>query len=127
MIVAIASIGREISPHFGQSNGCTVFYIKNQQITAEKFIENPLMKLEGGLFGQQVRTNTGDCSCRFFAQFLLHEIKIDVLVTGHIGGTASQLFRQRGINVIAGVKGKIMDYLQEYVKREDNLRRVSSQ
>ena len=116
MIVAIASIDGEISPHFGHSNGCTVYYIENQQIIAEKFIENPLMKLKEGPFCQLGGTHkNSNCSCRFFAAFLLHEIQIDVIVTGHIGGMASQLFSQRGIKVIAAVKGKIDDYLQEYV------------
>lgn len=115
MIVAIASIGNEISPHFGHSNGCTVFKIENQQITGEKFIENPLMKLKEELFCQHGKTHkiSSGCSCRFFAAFLLHEIQIDVLVTGHIGGMASQLFKQKGTNVLADAKGDINDYLLE--------------
>lgn len=118
MIVAVASIGREISSHFGHSDGCDIYYIENQQITEEKFIENPLMKLKGGLFCQHGETHkNSSCSCRFFAAFLLHEIKIDVMVTGHIGGMASQLLSQRGIKVIDGVKGKIDDYLQEYFRK----------
>ena len=118
MIVAIASLGSEISPHFGHSIGCAVYYIENQQINAEKFIDNPLMKLKEGPFCQHGGTHkNGGCSCRFFAAFLLHEIQIDVLVTGHIGAMASKLFSQRGIKVITAVNGRIDDYLQKYVAK----------
>ncbi|SDH88490.1 NifB/NifX family molybdenum-iron cluster-binding protein [Desulfosporosinus hippei] len=76
------------------------------------------MKLEEGLFTQHKRAEKHtECSCRFFAAFLLHEIKIDVIITGHISEKASQLFARRGITVLPGVKGKIYELLQEYVAR----------
>lgn len=118
MIVAIANKGRDVTPHFGHSDGCTVYLIENQQIIGEKYIENPLMKMEGGLFCLPVGTHKNKgCSCRFFAGFLLHEIQMDVLVTGDIGEVASQILSQKGVNVIAGVKGSIDEYLQDYVKK----------
>lgn len=93
-------------------------YIENQQIIAEEFIENPLLKLEGGLFSQPGRTHkNSDWSCHFFAAFLLHKIQIDIMVTGHVSGKASRLLSKRGVKVIAGVKGKVNDFLQEYVAR----------
>lgn len=118
MILAIVNKGREVSPHFGHSDGCTIYYIENQQITAEKYIENPLKKPEGGLFFVHGGTHEhSGCSCRSFAVHLMNEIKMDVLVTGHIGGKASQLLSQQGITVIAGIMGKIDDYLHEYVAK----------
>ncbi len=118
MIVAIANKGREVTPHFGHSDGCTIYFIENQLIIGEKYIENSLMKMEEGVFGRPVGSHKkGGCSCRFFADFLLDEIQTDVLVTGDIGAAASQLFSKRGVNVIAGVKGKIDEYLHAYVKK----------
>lgn len=118
MIVAIASKGREVSPHFGHSDGCTVYYIENQQIIAEKYIENPLRKPAGGLFCVSGGTHKqSGCSCRSFATFLMSEIQMDVMVTGHIGERASQLLSQRGIKVIADVMGKIDEHLHEYVAK----------
>lgn len=116
MILAIANMGREVSSHFGHSDGCQLFHINKQQIVEEKYIENPLKKQEEGLFFVHSGTHkTSGCSCRSFAAFLLKEIKIDFLVTGHIGKKAYELLNQQGIKVISGSKGKIDDYLQDYI------------
>lgn len=117
MVIAIANIGGEISPHFGHSDGCMVYSLADQELIVKEFVNNPLARIKQGLFRQN--HSKGNCSCRFFAEFLLHEIQFDVLVTGHIGGTASQLLSRRGVEVIADTKGTIADYLREYVgKRE---------
>ncbi|EHQ89630.1 NifB/NifX family molybdenum-iron cluster-binding protein [Desulfosporosinus youngiae] len=116
MVIAIASIGGEISPHFGHSDGCMIYSLANQELTVNEFVNNPLARIKQGLF----RQNHGkdNCSCRFFAEFLLHEIQFDVLVTGHIGDAASQLLSRRGVEVIANTKGNISDYLREYISKK---------
>ncbi|SDI41324.1 NifB/NifX family molybdenum-iron cluster-binding protein [Desulfosporosinus hippei] len=116
MIIAVSNTGRDISPHFGHSDGCTIYHINNSQITEVNYIANPAKKQQVDLFHvHEGNHKSGSCSCRFFAEFILNKIQIDVIVTVHMGGKAYQLFNQCGTNVISGIKGKIDDYLQDYL------------
>ncbi len=121
MTIAVACRGKEIAPHFGHCEGCIVYYVKNLQIIGEKFIKNPLIKMGGDIACHREGTekNSG-CACRFFASFLLHEIKVDVVVAEEIGGVASQFFARKGIEVITGVKGEIERNVQIFVLKSDH-------
>ncbi len=121
MTIAIASKGKQVSTHFGHCDGCAVYSITNRQITAKEYIENPLVKLGGKMFcsHEEIAKNS-DCACRFFSAFLLHEIKVDTVVTGEIGATAARFLSQRGIKVITGAEGEIEEYIQEFIKKALN-------
>lgn len=115
MVIAIAGRGREVAAHFGHSDGCTVYSIENQRITAEEYVENPLAQTAGCIHNDEIQNNS-ICACRLFSSFLLHQTKVDAVVAGEIDGHAAEYFQKRGIKVITGVKGGIKAYVQELLR-----------
>lgn len=118
MTIAVASKGKEIARHFGHCEGCTVYYVENLQIIEKKYIEYPLVKLGEGILchSKMINQNSG-CACRFFANFLLHKTKVDVIVAGEVGVAAANLFGRQGIKVITGVEGEIEENVQEFIQK----------
>lgn len=99
MKVAIASEGQSVSMHFGHCQGFTIFDVVDNKINGKSFIPNP-----GHRPG--------------FLPVFLKENNIDLIIAGGMGGSAQDLFRQNGIEVIVGAQGMCDDIIEAYLKNE---------
>ena len=96
MKVAISSDGEFVSAHFGRCPSFTVIEIQNGEVVNAEEIENP-----GHHPG-------------YLPQYF-HEKGIQCIVAGGMGGRASGLFDQYGIQSIVGVSGKIETVITQLV------------
>ncbi len=97
MKIAIATDNKKVSGHFGHCEGFTMYEIEGDKVLNEKFIENP-----GHRPG-------------FLPRFL-KEKDVDVIISGGMGGSAQNLFRERGIEVIVGAQGDCTNIINAYMK-----------
>lgn len=96
MKIAIATDNKVVAPHFGRCPSYTVVKIDNNQIKEKKVLDNP-----GHAPGA-------------IPQFL-DQLKVNVLITGGIGGRAEELFKQYKIGVISGVNGLVENVIGDYL------------
>ena len=99
MKISIASEEKYISEHFGHCNCFTIYEVENDQILEKSIIENP-----GHRPG--------------FLPVFLSRLGVNIIIAGGIGETAQALFKEKGIDVIVGVKGLCDDVIQQYLKGE---------
>lgn len=97
MKIAIASEGNYVSEHFGHCEGFTIYELEKEQSLHKEFIQNP-----GHRPG-------------FLPKFL-KELKVDVIISGGMGETAQQLFKENHIDVIVGAKGNNDNVIEQYLK-----------
>lgn len=96
MRVAIAKDGNVVSGHFGHCEGFEVYQVVNNAVEGQQFIPNP-----GHRPG--------------FLPVFLKEQEVDVIIAGGMGGTAQDLFRQNGIDVITGAMGDLKAVITNFV------------
>ncbi len=94
MRIAIATDGEFVSAHFGRCPEFTLVDLENTRIVKREVVDNP---------GHQPG---------FIPKFL-SEKGVNCIISGGIGNNAQVLFQQSGIEVIAGVSGKIVDVLEQ--------------
>lgn len=97
--IAIAKEGNKVSNHFGHCSGFEIFDLENGSVTARRFVESP-----GHRPG-------------FLPKFLA-EKSVSTVISGGMGGTAQELFKQNGISVIVGVQGAVEDVVKAYIAGE---------
>ena len=97
MKVAISSDGDYVSPHFGRCPYFTIVEIEGDKVLKKEEIDNP---------GHQPA---------FLPQFL-SEQGVDCIIAGGMGGRATALFSEKGIETIVGVTGKIDEVIDRLVK-----------
>jgi len=88
MKVAISTEGKNVSAHFGRCPVFTILDIEEGKIVKAEKIENP-----GHHPG-------------YLPQFF-HEMGVNCIVAGGMGGRASELFSQYGIQPIVGITGTV--------------------
>lgn len=87
MRIAVASMNRQVSPHFGHCEKFRIFEVKDNQIINISEIENPAQHTHGQI------------------PAMLIQQRVNVLIAGGIGGGAKQLLRQGNIEVFSGISG----------------------
>ena len=88
MKAAISTDAGSVSAHFGRCPDFTIVDIENGKVLHKEVIENP---------GHQPG---------FIPQFL-HERGVDCIVAGGMGGRATSLFNEFGIQTVVGISGNI--------------------
>ncbi len=99
MKIAVASIGNDVSPHFGH---CESFQIFNEQ--------------EGGIVSAETVPNPGHRP-GFLPNFL-GDMGVDVIIAGGMGGGAVEIFNERNIEVIVGAGGDARSAAEQYLAGE---------
>jgi len=101
MKIAVASEGKMVTEHFGHCEGFTIFETENNQIENGEFIPNPGHKPG-------------------FLPVFLHDKGVEVIISGGMGGSAIDIFNEKGIEVITGASGDAetaaISYLQGKLK-----------
>lgn len=95
--IAVASDNNMVSPHFGFCEGFTVYSVDGETISGRGFVKNP-----GHRPG-------------FLPRFL-HELGVNVIISGGMGANAASLFAENGIEVITGASGSIDDVVKQYLQ-----------
>jgi predicted Fe-Mo cluster-binding NifX family protein len=95
MKIAISTDQGFVSPHFGRCPTFTFAQIENDQVLKTEEIDNP-----GHHPG-------------FLPQFL-SERGVECIICGGMGHRAQSLFRERGIQTIVGVAGRVEDVIDQF-------------
>jgi predicted Fe-Mo cluster-binding NifX family protein len=88
MKLAISTEGTAVSTHFGRCPSFTILEIEGDRLISREEIPNP---------GHQPG---------FLPRFF-HEMGVDCIVAGGMGGRASELFAQYNIKPVLGISGSI--------------------
>ena len=99
MKIAIASEGKKVSGHFGHCEGFTMYNIEGDKVVNSEFVPNPGHKPG-------------------FLPMFLKEKDVDIIISGGMGGSAQQLFRNNNIEVIVGAEGDCDNIIVSYLKGE---------
>ena len=86
MKIAVACNGEHVSEHFGHCECFKIFHVEDKKVVSEEKVANP-----GHRPG--------------FLPVFLHELGVNVIISGGMGGGAVTLFNERGIEVIVGARG----------------------
>jgi predicted Fe-Mo cluster-binding NifX family protein len=97
MKVAISTDGKYVSAHFGRCPTFTIFEIQDGKVIQNEEIQNP-----GHHPG-------------YLPQFF-HEMGVECIIAGGMGGRAAGLFDQYNIHPIMGITGKIEDVITRLLK-----------
>lgn len=97
MKIAIAAEGKMVSHHFGHSEGFIVYEKLNNDIISKNFLKNP-----GHRPG--------------FLPIFIKEKNIDLVITGGMGDTAKELFKDIGVDIVIGARGECDEVIEQYLK-----------
>ena len=97
MKVAISTDGKYVSAHFGRCPTFTIIEIQDDKVIQNEEIQNP-----GHHPG-------------YLPQFF-HEMGVECIIAGGMGGRATGLFDQYNIHPIMGITGKIEDVITRLLK-----------
>ncbi|HHT77193.1 MAG TPA: P-loop NTPase [Clostridiaceae bacterium] len=95
-IIAVAAENKKVTEHFGHCEHFVVFEAQDGQITGEKIYENPGHKPG-------------------FLPNYLHDLGVNVIIAGGMGGGAVDIFNEKGIEVIVGATGEAKDAVNAYL------------
>ena len=96
MKVAIATENGAVSEHFGHCEGFTVYQVEQNQVKSQQFYPSP-EHVPGAIPN------------------FLHNLGANVVIAGGMGGGAIQIFNEKKIEVITGVRGALDEAIQKYV------------
>ncbi|GAA0179849.1 NifB/NifX family molybdenum-iron cluster-binding protein [Clostridium sediminicola] len=97
MKIAVASDGKYVSGHFGHCEGFTFYETVEGKELKKEFKPNP-----GHRPG--------------YLPVFLKEQGANVIIAGGMGGTAQQLFNEKGIEVVVGAQGLCDDVTNVYLE-----------
>lgn len=97
--IAVASDGKDVSQHFGHCEGFTLAVIEENQVSKVEFEPNPGHKPG------------------FLPKFLA-EKRVEVIISGGMGGSAINIFNDNNIDVITGASGNVSKVIDDYLKGE---------
>jgi len=97
MKIVVSSEEKQVSGHFGHCEGFTVYEVEEDKVLNKSFVESP-----------QHRPG--------FLPVFLKDLGANVIITGGMGETAQQLFKERKIEVVVGANGFCDDLVQQYLK-----------
>ncbi|NLL49259.1 MAG: dinitrogenase iron-molybdenum cofactor [Firmicutes bacterium] len=99
MKIAVASDKDRVTEHFGHCECFVIFETEKNTIVRSEMVPNP-----GHRPG--------------FLPLYLHELGVETIISGGIGGSAVELFNGRKIEVIVGVKGSPRQAVESYLAGE---------
>jgi predicted Fe-Mo cluster-binding NifX family protein len=94
MKLAISTNGETVSAHFGRCPSFTILEIQDGKVIKREEIQNP-----GHHPG-------------YLPQFF-HDMDVECIIAGGMGGRASELFAQYNIQPVLGISGKIQDVISQ--------------
>jgi len=97
--IAVAKKEESISEHFGHCDGYEIFDIEGKEIIHRGFLDYPGHKPG------------------FLPKFLAGK-NVDIIISGGMGSSAKELFRQNNIEVIIGVLGDVEEAVKMYLEGE---------
>jgi predicted Fe-Mo cluster-binding NifX family protein len=95
--VAVASDNGMVTQHFGHCEGFMVFDVENKQIIKSELVTSPGHKPG-------------------FLPNFLHDLGVNVIISGGMGGGAIDIFNERGIEVIVGATGEAKAAVEAYLQ-----------
>lgn len=96
MKIAVASEGKQVSGHFGHCEGFSLYIVENGKIVDNSFVKNPGHKPG-------------------FLPVFLKDLEANVIISGGMGETAQQLFKDNGIEVVVGAEGLCDELVEKYI------------
>lgn len=99
MKVAVASEGKLVSEHFGYCENFNVFTVEDDKIISSESVPSPGHK--PGLLPK-----------------VLHDMGVNVIISGGMGTGAIDIFNENDIQVITGVIGNAEDVVKKYLAGE---------
>ncbi|MFZ7134179.1 MAG: NifB/NifX family molybdenum-iron cluster-binding protein [Eubacteriales bacterium] len=97
MKIAVASDNNIVSQHFGHCEGFAIFNAENNQIKDSEIISNPGHKPG-------------------FLPNFLHDMGVEVIISGGMGAGAIEIFNEKGIEVVTGAQGSTKEAVGAYLK-----------
>lgn len=97
MKIAVASKDGMVTEHFGYCENFNIYEAENNQIIKNESIPNP-----GHRPG--------------FLPNFLNDMGVNVIIAGGMGGSAIQIFNEKGIEVITGAKGGARAASEQYLQ-----------
>ncbi len=97
MKIAVASEGNMVTEHFGHCANFNIFDVEGGKIVHTESLPNP-----GHRPG--------------FLPNFLNELGVKVIISGGMGGGAVDIFNEKDIEVIIGVRGSAEDAVASYLK-----------
>lgn len=99
MKIAVASENELITGHFGHCANFNVYDVENNKIVAHVSVPNPGHKPG-------------------FLPNFLHDLGVNVIISGGMGGAAVQIFNSHNIEVVIGTRGSAIDAVEQYLRGE---------
>ena len=100
MKVAVPTRGNEVDDHFGHCEMYTVFNIdENNKIISSAILPSP----QG-------------CGCKSNIAAVLHEMGINVMLAGNMGGGALNVLNSQGIDVYRGCSGEVRQLTEAFLE-----------
>lgn len=99
MIIAVASEKNNVTEHFGHCVNFNLYHTKEGKIVLHESVANP-----GHRPG--------------FLPNYLHDLGVEVIISGGMGGGAIDIFNERDIEVIVGASGDAKAAVEAYLKGE---------
>jgi predicted Fe-Mo cluster-binding NifX family protein len=91
----------QVDAHFGHCEFYTVFTIEEGEIKNSEILESP----QG-------------CGCKSNIASVLHEMGVETLLAGNMGGGAVNVLNNNGISVYRGCEGDVKNLVEEFIKGE---------
>lgn len=99
MKIAVASDLGKVSPHFGHCESFEIFTVDHTAIQTCQTVVNPGHKPG-------------------FLPYYLHDLGVDVVITGGMGANARRIFEAKNMSVIIGAEGPSEDAVAAYLRGE---------
>ena len=96
MKIAVASEGQTITQHFGHCQNFNIYEVQDGTIVQSESVPNPGHKPG-------------------FLPNFLHDLGVNVIISGGIGGGAVDIFCEKGIEVVAGAQGEARAAAEAYL------------
>ena len=87
-----------VDAHFGHCEFFTVFTIENQAIVSSEIVQSP----QG-------------CGCKSNIAETLHDMGVEVMLAGNMGGGAVNVLQSNGITVYRGAEGDVKELVEQFV------------
>lgn len=99
MKIAVSCSGNEIWSHFGHCENFMIYDAENGKILSEQSVPNPGHKPG------------------FLPNFLA-DMGVEVMITGHMGDSAAEIFAKRKVNVVLGASGNARTAVEAFLRGE---------
>ena len=99
MKIAVASEQDQVTGHFGHCSNFNIYNVEGGTIVSHESVPNP-----GHRPG-------------FLPRFL-HELGVEVIISGGMGGAAVQIFNENNIEVVIGTQGSAQAAVEKYNRGE---------